>query len=118
MINILVVAVGGAVGSVARYVCSLLLVRADQAMPIAIPFVNILGAFILGIVFSALDKEHPAYLLLAVGFCGGFTTFSTFSMESWQLISAGRLGSAAIYILGSVIFSILAFGFGLYLTRA
>lgn len=115
--NILAIALGGALGSVIRYVCSLLLARPVQAMPTATLFVNIVGGFILGIVVASLDKQNTAYYLLAIGFCGGFTTFSTFSMEVWGLLASGKYSVAILYILTSTILSILAFGFGLYVTR-
>lgn len=122
MIGLLTVGAGGALGSMARYSLSGLLGKYIQTFPLAIMSINIAGSFLLALIVGLLARysqgSQTQYLLLAVGFCGGFTTFSTFSLESWQLISSGKLGFAAVYILGSVVFSILAFGLGLYVTRA
>ena len=122
MMNLLVVGLGGAIGSMARYSLTGALAKYNANFPLPIMLVNISGSFLLALIVGMLARHsqgsQTTYLLLTVGFCGGFTTFSTFSQESWQLVSSGKLGLAAIYIFGSVVFSILAFGLGLYLTRA
>lgn len=105
---LLYVAIGGALGSVSRYVMA-------QIIPLnATIFINIIGSLLLGIfVFIATIKLPTIYLakytaLLAYGFCGGFTTFSTFSLENFKLINEGQFYIAIINIITSVIFSILA----------
>ena len=121
MIALLAVGAGGALGSIARYSLSGIIARYVSAFPVAIMVVNILGSFLLACIVSSLARHSQGsqaeYLLLAVGFCGGFTTFSTFSMESWQLLSTGKFALAAAYILGSVILSIAGFGLGVIAMR-
>ena len=122
MIALLAVGASGALGSMARFSLSGALAKYNESFPLPIMLVNIGGSFLLALIVGLLGKyaqeSQTQYLLLTVGFCGGFTTFSTFSLESWQLIITGRYQAAAIYIFGSVLFSILALGLGLYLTRA
>ena len=63
------------------------------------------------------DFEEPARLMLGVGLLGGFTTFSSFSLETWLLIEDGQLGIALLYIAASVVLSIAALVCGLTITR-
>lgn len=123
MIIPLAVGAGGALGSIARYSLSSIIARHfPYAFPAPILIVNVLGSLLLGLVIGWLAKEptghHAARLLLAVGFCGGFTTFSTFSLEAWELITTGRIAAASAYILGSVILSIAGLAFGLWIMRS
>lgn len=116
MMNVLLVIIGGALGSVVRYGVASLLDR-----PYAIFYINVLGSFILGLIISFLTKHvedsRSLQLLLGVGFCGGFTTFSTFSMQAWNMLADDKFSQAAVYILASVICSILGFGLGSYLAK-
>lgn len=101
LINCLAVGVGGFVGSVLRYLCSL--IPSESAFPFATFAINVLGSFCLAfmaalILKGAIDNEQLS-LLLRVGLCGGFTTFSTFSLESMQLIQQGDVLMAAAYIV-------------------
>ena len=118
--NFLYIALGGAVGSVLRYAISLLF-RNTQNFPWATFIVNLLGSFLIGLIFGYISKNSTistsTTLFLTVGLCGGFTTFSTFSKESLQLIQIGNYWGASFYIAGSVILGILLAAFGYFLVK-
>jgi CrcB protein len=111
---------GGAVGTLARYWLGVLVKQVQQTrwpqleFPFATLFINVSGSMILGFV-AAYFLSHPEparrnanlYLLLGTGFCGGFTTFSTFSLEAFELIRDERWWSAIAYTLGSVVAGIV-----------
>ncbi len=99
--NILYVAAGGALGSVVRYAISLLVPK-WQLMPMATLSVNIIGALLIGIIIGVTPKTHPTHLIAAIGFCGGFTTFSTFSLETVEMLKNGYNTQAILYIIISV----------------
>ncbi len=102
----LLIAVGGAAGSVLRYLIGGAVQRMSTGgFPIGTMFVNVSGCFLIGMlvrqVFS-MQVSPELRALLIVGFCGGFTTFSTFSAETVGLIEGGEYGRAAGYIILSV----------------
>src|SRR5437868_3203797 len=109
--NLLLVAVGGGVGSMARYLCQKW-VSENHAHPFpwGTFLVNLAGCFFIGIVYAAAEKttfiSPQIRLLLITGFCGGFTTFSTFAFENMNLIRSGNLLYFSIYIVGSVVLGI------------
>ncbi|MCC6241462.1 MAG: fluoride efflux transporter CrcB [Gemmatimonadaceae bacterium] len=108
---LLAIAAGGAAGSVTRYLISMWMMRASGAFPVATLTVNIVGAFLLGFLARALSTPDANPVLraaLTIGFCGGFTTFSTFSAEFVMLVQEGRSGRAVAYALVSVITGVLA----------
>ena len=112
VLNCLCVAAGGAVGSVCRYLLGLLPLRQSGGFPFHTLGINVLGAFCIG-VLAALAGKHTGWdprlmLLLKVGVCGGFTTFSTFCSESVQLVQNGRPGLAALYAVLSVALGLAA----------
>jgi CrcB protein len=119
---IIAVAVGGAIGSVARY---LVAVGSGKMFgtnfPWGILIINITGSLLIGAfigLFAAKwDLPQAARIFLTVGICGGYTTFSTFSLDSYYLIERGQLGAALAYMIGSVVLSISALVGGLYLAR-
>jgi fluoride exporter len=76
----------------------------------------LIGAFI-GLFATKWDLPQTARIFLTVGICGGYTTFSTFSLDSYYLIERGQLGAALAYMIGSVVLSISALVGGLYLAR-
>lgn len=113
--NIFFVALGGAIGSVLRYLISILNLKIS--FPIITLFINIIGAiiigFIVGIDFKKDINNNSILLFLKTGFCGGFTTFSTFSLETLQLIENKNYFLAGLYSLSSVIFCLI----GVFLGR-
>ena len=113
--NILIVGTGGALGSIARYLITCLFVHLAICSELATLLVNIIGSFIIGLLIPA--SHNTLYLLLAVGFCGGFTTFSTFSAQAFQMLQSGQRITSLIYILASVLISITFVFLGIYLSE-
>jgi CrcB protein len=117
------IALGGASGSVARYLLSGWAHRLWEGhLPVGTLFVNVLGSFTLGMVYVLLvEKEliHQDWRgVLMVGFLGAFTTFSTFSLETITLMEAGHLSLALGYMLASAVLCVLMAGVAIHLTRA
>ncbi len=117
------VAVGGAVGSLARYfMAGAVQSAAWPGFPWGIFVVNITGGFFMGVIVEMgalkfhLTPEIRAFL--TVGILGGYTTFSTFSLDSALLIERGAYATAATYMIGSVVLSVAALFAGLLLVRA
>lgn len=111
MINCLVVGLGGFVGAVSRYLLGLIpLGQSTQSFPLMTLMINLIGSFAIGVITQiAADKGSagsPLTLFLKVGVCGGFTTFSTFALESGSLIQNGKSISAAVYVVLSVVLCI------------
>ena len=110
---VLLIGFAGFLGTIARYLSGQLIYK---FLPIAFPFgtliVNILGCFIIGIVYGWFEEENiysnEWKLIFATGFCGGFTTFSAFSIENIQLLREGQFGIALLYIFVSVVIGISA----------
>ena len=116
---VLSIAIAGAIGAVLRYaVVSLVGVR---FFPFGTLCVNVLGSFLMGVAYvviveKALTDPHLKPLLMT-GALGAFTTFSAFSLETWDLIEKGQLALAIMYVFASVILSIGAVTLGITLTR-
>ena len=109
--NFLLVGLGGGVGSIARYLTQKWFnENYPQPFPWGTFVVNILGCFLIGIIYAATEKTSvlspQTRLLLATGFCGGFTTFSTFAFENMNLLRTGDAIYFLIYALASVILGI------------
>jgi fluoride exporter len=104
--KLLLVAAGGALGSAIRYLCQ----KGLQAhFPAGTLLVNIAGCLLIGIIWGTWNKSNETIsLLLATGFCGGFTTFSAFSQESIQMLLAEQWLKATLYITISVVAGLLA----------
>jgi len=117
--NLLLVGLGGGLGSMLRYGSNLLI--NTKLFPYTTLTVNILGSFIIGIVFGMSIKEEGLSnnwkLFLATGICGGFTTFSAFSLENMGLMQSGKLGIALTYIGLSIVLGITATFLGYYLIK-
>jgi len=105
----ILVGLGGAIGAMMRYGITLLFSAMNWSSNLGTCLTNIFGSFCMGLLVSACSQS-PFLLMATVGICGGFTTFSTFSMQSVTLLQQGKYGPAAIYILGTVILCI-AFAF-------
>ena len=116
--NLLLVALGGAVGSVCRFLLSSMNIA---SWPWGTFAVNILGSLIIGLLMGLVSKgivSPEMKLLLVTGFCGGFTTFSTFANESFSLIKTGDALQMALYVGASVIVGILAVWAGMMLSNS
>ena len=108
------VGLGGAIGSIFRYTLSLLPIK--SSFPILTLITNLLGAFIIGVVVGLFEKQYLAsqsHLFLKTGLCGGFTTFSTFSLETLTLLENDVIFIAIVYALISVVGCIM----GVYLGK-
>ncbi len=119
---LLLIAAGGAAGSVARYALSLWThAQWRGQFPLGTLLVNSLGSFAIGVVFVLLQQQllHPDWRgVLLVGFLGAFTTFSTYSLETVALWEAGQGAQALAYALTSVVLCVLAAGAAIALTRS
>ena len=118
--NLLLVALGGALGSVARYLAVQLLMRFHlQPFPLGTMAVNIIGSFIIGVLMARFAEADSASarLFLVTGILGGFTTFSAFSWDTLSLVQRGAWGQAAIYVAASVALSLVAVALGWQLMR-
>lgn len=119
----LLVGLGGALGSMARHGSNVLVTRLfPMPFPLSTLVVNVGGSLLMGVVAGMLGRivagwSDDAQLFLAVGVLGGFTTFSAFSLDTLKLLERGELALAGIYVLGSVLMSILALAVGLQLAR-
>ena len=111
--KLLLVGIGGFTGSVFRYIIARLVdERASRIIPFGTLTVNIAGCFIIGIIYGLLlrklDMSENVRLLLGVGFCGGFTTFSAFALENLPFIQQKNFGNVLLYSLVCVVLGIMA----------
>lgn len=116
--NALVVFIGGGVGSLMRYGLSLAI--GSHGFPFATLAANVAGCLLIGCFGASGTRfswSEATNLLLMMGLCGGFTTFSTFSKESLALIEGGNYGMFALYAAGSVALGIAATAFGFWLVK-
>lgn len=126
--NLFLLAIGGALGSVSRYLLGLAIVKKypHPPIPVAMLTVNLLGSFGLGLFFAIAYGKVPLaaydemlFLFLGIGFFGAFTTFSTFSMEMIELLRKKLIKKAIIYfsisIAGSIIMFLIGFSIGIYI---
>jgi CrcB protein len=120
--NLILVGLGGGLGSMARYLCHRWFATMPglRGLPASTFVVNITGCFIIGVLFGIFMK-HPMnesrYLFLITGFCGGFTTFSAFTLEGNEMIREERFGLFLLYMGASVILGLAATWLGIRLTR-
>lgn len=117
--NWLWVALGGAIGATFRYGTGVLLIKPTGLFPWTTWWINLLGCFLAG-VFFALSQKYPvlqneARLFLMVGILGGFTTFSSFGLETFQLLRHGQSVLAFSYALSSLVLGVMVLGLGYYL---
>jgi fluoride exporter len=119
MKNLLIVGVGGCVGSVARYVLGgwVLHLTAQERFPYSTFAVNVAGCLVAGVLAGLAEKLDlfgpEARLLLFTGVLGGFTTFSAFGLETTYLLRRGETVVAAAYVFGSVLLGVLALWLGM-----
>jgi CrcB protein len=121
MKQLLLVFLGGGFGSMLRYIISKFLNTTENGMPYGTFAANILGSLLIGIVLGLAAKNatltQNQTLLLATGFCGGLTTFSTFAYENHVFLKSGDFISFAIYTFASFIIGFLAVFAGMYLVK-
>jgi len=119
--KILLVFLGGGLGSLARYLMYLLTSGLFAYAQITTLLVNVLGCLLIGIVYSYLQKLSLEYSyikdFIITGFLGGFTTFSTFSLDFHSLIQGNKLPYAILYVILSITLGLSGFLLGTYLTK-
>ena len=107
MLNCLLVALGGGIGACLRYLIGLIPLKEPFTFPVKTLFINLLGCFVIGLIAALAVKNSSlspkVVLFIKTGLCGGFTTFSTFALETETLIKTGHLGLALIYIALSLL---------------
>ncbi|MCX6209781.1 MAG: fluoride efflux transporter CrcB [Bacteroidetes bacterium] len=116
--NIFLVAIGGAGGSVVRYLSSFIF--SSKKFPLTTFFVNILGCFFIGLLMGYFIKQQTTQswqMLLVTGFCGGFTTFSAFSYDIVLLMQQQRYTTALLYVFSTLILGVLATILGMYIVK-
>lgn len=122
MIPYLLVGIGGALGAMARYGFGSAFGRLAGDFPLSTLLINVLGSLLMGLLVGWLARATPDHqneirLFVAVGMLGGFTTFSSFSLEAMMLIERGEIAQASVYILVSVVAAIAGLAAGLWVMR-
>ena len=121
MKSFLLVFLGGGLGSGLRYLVSIAMNQYSKVLPYGTFIVNMLGCLLIGLILGYAQKENTLTtnqtLLLATGFCGGFTTFSAFANENLELIKNGEIFNFSVYTIGSILVGVLAVFIGFYLTN-
>lgn len=122
MKQLLLVFVGGGFGSVLRFVIGKWLNNSENGIPYGTFAANIIGSLLIGIILGLAAKNETLSqsqtLLLATGFCGGFTTFSTFAYENHVFLKSGDFTSFALYTIASFVVGFLAVFLGMYMVKA
>ncbi|AXT19348.1 fluoride efflux transporter CrcB [Flavobacteriaceae bacterium AU392] len=122
MKQLLLVFIGGGFGSTLRYIIGKYLNSTETGIPWGTFTANILGSLIIGIILGFAAKNETLSqnqtLLLATGFCGGFTTFSTFAYENHVFLKNGDFTNFAFYTIGSFVVAFLAVFLGLFLAKS
>ena len=121
MKDIMWVGLGSGIGGICRYLISLIMGQTHNVFPWGTFIVNVVGCLLIGILWgmtSRLQNSYPTFsLFLMVGFCGGFTTFSTFSREGLTLLQDNNYVFFSLYVIGSVVLGILAVALGYIVTK-
>ena len=121
MKSFLLVFLGGGLGSSLRYLVTIAMNQYSKVLPFGTFAVNMIGCLLIGLVLGYAQKENTLTsnqtLLLATGFCGGFTTFSAFANENLELIKNGEIFNFSVYTIGSILIGILVVFIGFYLTN-
>jgi fluoride exporter len=118
MMTWLLVACGGAIGATLRYALGLLF-KPNSVFPWSTWWVNVFGCLLAGAFFALSQKypslQHEVRLLFMVGILGGFTTFSSFGLETFQLLKQGQIFMALAYVISSLVVGILLLALAVYL---
>ena len=121
MKSFLLVFLGGGLGSALRYLVASAMNQYSKILPFGTFTVNIIGCLLIGMILGYTQRENTLTsnqtLLLATGFCGGFTTFSAFANENLELIKNGEIFNFSVYTIGSILVGVLAVFIGFYLTN-
>ena len=121
MKDFLLVFFGGGLGSGLRYLVTIAMNQYSKVLPFGTFTVNILGCLLIGLILGYAQKENTLTsnqtLLLATGFCGGFTTFSAFANENLELIKNGEIFNFSVYSVSSIVVGIVAVFVGLYFSK-
>ena len=121
-VTVLLVGVGGFLGATARYVVDLALTAViGGRFPVGILVVNVSGAFVLGLLYAVTDRgmlPDGIRAPLFIGFIGAYTTFSTWTLDTWRLIEAGAVTMAALNLVGAALLGMVAVVAGLAVGRA
>ena len=121
MKSFLLVFLGGGLGSALRYLVASAMNQYSKVLPFGTFTVNIIGCLLIGMILGYAQRENTLTsnqtLLLATGFCGGFTTFSAFANENLELIKNGEILNLSVYTIGSILVGVLAVFIGFYLTN-
>jgi len=114
--NILGLAIAGAIGTVCRYEIGKIITY--QQFPVATLLINTLGSLLLGFLFVkyAANQQH-LFVILGIGFCGGFTTFSTFSLDLFKMLQTQQYISFATYLSLSIVLGLIGVFAGTYLAK-
>jgi CrcB protein len=116
--SILLVALGGAAGSVARFLVVTAAGRMMAGWPLGTLVVNVVGSLAIGVAYVLLAQRAAIAPLVVAGFLGGFTTFSAFSLDAMKLWEGGQAMQAGAYVAASVILSLAAVALGAALARS
>jgi|SRR5690554_6468710 len=121
MKQLLIVFLGGGLGSVLRYALAIFLNNSGTSIPLGTFTANIAGSLLIGLILGFAFKNQSlsseTVLFLATGFCGGFTTFSTFAYENHVFLKSGDFMSFAIYTLSTFVLGFIMVFAGIWLAR-
>ncbi|HUH25423.1 MAG TPA: CrcB family protein [Flavobacterium sp.] len=114
--NIIALAIAGALGTICRYEIGKLITY--QQFPAATLLINTLGSLLLGFLFvKYAANQQQLFVILGIGFCGGFTTFSTFSLDLFRMLQGQQFLNFAVYLVLSVLLGLIGIFVGYYLAK-